>query len=231
MAQETGFTVWLTGMLGAGKSTLAQYIEARLAPGRAQGRDPRRRRSPGRSLEGNRGRHQGRAHDDRPPPGLRGRRAHAQRRGDPGGLRQPRQAVARREPPPHSALHRGLRRLPDRRAHQARHHRQVQEGAGRRDPQLRRHHRALPAAQLGRGHRAHQPRGHRGRWPEGLPVAARPLVHDRRGAQGHHGHEDEGEPDHQEGQARQGGQGAARPPSRPRSPSPPRRPPKKKGKK
>ena len=30
MAQETGFTVWLTGMLGAGKSTLAQYIEARL---------------------------------------------------------------------------------------------------------------------------------------------------------------------------------------------------------
>jgi adenylylsulfate kinase len=30
MAQETGFTVWLTGMLGAGKSTLSQYIEARL---------------------------------------------------------------------------------------------------------------------------------------------------------------------------------------------------------
>lgn len=30
MAQETGFTVWLTGMLGAGKSTLAGYIEARL---------------------------------------------------------------------------------------------------------------------------------------------------------------------------------------------------------
>ena len=30
MAQETGFTVWLTGMLGAGKSTLAQYIEARM---------------------------------------------------------------------------------------------------------------------------------------------------------------------------------------------------------
>lgn len=30
MAQETGFTVWLTGMLGAGKSTLANYIEARM---------------------------------------------------------------------------------------------------------------------------------------------------------------------------------------------------------
>lgn len=30
MAQETGFTVWLTGMLGAGKTTLATYVEARL---------------------------------------------------------------------------------------------------------------------------------------------------------------------------------------------------------
>lgn len=28
--QETGFTVWLTGMLGAGKTTMANYIEARL---------------------------------------------------------------------------------------------------------------------------------------------------------------------------------------------------------
>ncbi len=30
MAQNQGFTVWLTGMLGAGKSTLANYIQARL---------------------------------------------------------------------------------------------------------------------------------------------------------------------------------------------------------
>lgn len=30
MAQNPGFTVWLTGMLGAGKSTMANYIAARL---------------------------------------------------------------------------------------------------------------------------------------------------------------------------------------------------------
>ena len=30
MAQNLGFTVWLTGMLGAGKSTVANYVAARL---------------------------------------------------------------------------------------------------------------------------------------------------------------------------------------------------------
>ncbi|MBI3183903.1 MAG: adenylyl-sulfate kinase [Myxococcales bacterium] len=30
MAQNTGFTVWLTGMLGTGKTTLATYVAARL---------------------------------------------------------------------------------------------------------------------------------------------------------------------------------------------------------
>lgn len=30
MAQNLGFTVWLTGMLGAGKSTVAEYVAARL---------------------------------------------------------------------------------------------------------------------------------------------------------------------------------------------------------
>jgi len=30
MAQNQGFTVWLTGMLGAGKSTMAEYVAARL---------------------------------------------------------------------------------------------------------------------------------------------------------------------------------------------------------
>jgi adenylylsulfate kinase len=50
MAQDAGFTVWLTGMLGAGKTTLAGYIEARL---RQVGRE---RRAP----------------HHLPPPGLRG---------------------------------------------------------------------------------------------------------------------------------------------------------------
>ena len=77
--KDKGFTLWFTGLSGAGKTTISELVEDELTRARLPRRDPRRRRRPREPLEGPRLLEGGPRHQH-PPHRLRRRPAHPQRR-------------------------------------------------------------------------------------------------------------------------------------------------------
>ena len=180
LLQGTGFVIWLTGMTGAGKTTIATHIGKRFSAagrpaevidGDCAERDPHPR--PGR-LQGGPG-HGRPAHrrglPDAGAPRCRGR----------GGVALPPPRGPRGGPKGSPPVRRGLRRRAHGDAARPRLRGDVPQGAGARADQRRRHRRSVRASHAARAGRPHRPGEARRRAGAPLPEAGRHEVrHPRR---------------------------------------------------
>ena len=176
MAGEKGFTLWFTGLSGAGKTTISQAARGAPARARLEAGDPRRRHRPRKPLQGPRLLEGGPRHQH-PPDRLRRRPAQPQRRaGDHRGdlpLRGDPRRGARADGRP---LHRGLRQGVGRHLRRARRQGPLRESLRRRDQGIHRRLRPLRGpGEPGRRLR-HRKRNARGVGAEAdrVPRAARP---------------------------------------------------------